>query len=273
MMHEDKQTENREVETGKQMRSGIPRHRKDAMIAAAVTFAVALLLLLLLFFKSLHYDREALAETSTPELMDDEEIYLEPELLEVGNEGETDLKEPEEAAPQPPGNPDPAEEEQPKQVVKNLEPPKEEPVSSKPKLISTPEPSDVKTSTPKKNEDEARNIASSKVKFKTDNNGSPTGKEGATSSSGGNGVSSSGALKGRQMISCPSWKVTVTSKTTVTVSVTVDANGNVTAATAKSGGTPNLRTQCEKMAKGSKWTPKAGAAPATGTITFIVSPS
>lgn len=258
-------SENRKPKSGKQ------EERRDAVIAAAVTFAAAIAILLILFLTSLNYDRRALAETSMPELQDDEEIYLEPELLAVGHDGETELNSPEEAAPQPPGVPDQAEKEQPERVVPNAIPPKEQPVSNKPKLTSTTEESDLKTSTPKLSKEEEKRMAALQG-MKTDNNGSHTGKESETSSTGGNGVSAAGTLKGRSMLSCPTWKVKA-NKTTVKVKVTVDADGNVTAASFESGtATPNLRTQCEKMARGSKWTPKKGAAPATGTITFTIIP-
>lgn len=247
--------------------------RKDAIIAASVTFGVAIVVLLLLFFLSLDYDRQALAQMSTPEMIDDEEVFLEPELLVVGNDGETDLDETTDAAPQTPGEPDPAEKEQPLRVVKNEVPPKETPVSNKPKQVAANTESDVKTSTPKLSKEEEQRIASMGGKLKSDNNGSRTGAEGANSGTGGTGVSTDGALKGRSMISCPTWKLKLNQRTVVTVNVTVDADGNVTQASARSGaGSNNLRAQCVKMAKGSKWTPKKGAAPASGTITFTIIP-
>ena len=101
------------------------REKRDSIIAAAITFVVALVVILLLFFLSLDYDRRALAESSMPELQDDEEVYLEPDLLVVGDDGESDMETVEDAAPQTPGVPDPAEEEQPQRVLKNEEPPKE----------------------------------------------------------------------------------------------------------------------------------------------------
>lgn len=248
------------------------REKRDSIIAAAVTFVVALVVILLLFFLSLDYDRRALAESSMPELQDDEEVYLEPDFLVVGDDGESDMETVEDAAPQTPGIPDPAEEEQPQRVVKNEEPPKEEPVSNKPKQVSTKTESDVKTSTPKLSKEEEKRIGSLQGKFKSDNNGSNTGKEAGVSGTGGTGFSTTGSLKGRKMLSCNTWKVILNQKTVVTVSVTVDADGNVTAASALSGGSPNLRAQCEKMAKTSKWTKKEGAAPAKGTITFTITP-
>lgn len=249
------------------------RENKAQVIAAAITFGVALIILILLFVLTVGDDRRLLSETSNPELQDDEEYFLEPELLVLDNPGDEEVKTVDEAAPQTPGEPDPAEEEQPVRVVKNEEPPKEPPVSNKPKLVSTPKESDVKTSTPKLTAEEEKRIASMSGKLKTDNNGSRTGKESANSGSGGNGIAAQGSVNGRKMISCPTWKLTLTQKTTVKVSITVNAEGNVTKASAISGGTPNLRTQCEKMALKSKWTAKEGAAPASGTITFTITPN
>ena len=248
------------------------RERKDAIIAAAVTFGVALLIIIFLFVKSLNYDREAFAEASIPEYQDEEEYFLEPDLLIMGQTGETDLEQTEEAEPQPPGEPDPAETEQLVKTTPNNEEPKEEPVSTKPKLVSSTEQSDVKTSTPKPSDEDQKRIASIQGKFKSDNNGSRTGKESANSGSGGNGVSVSGSVNGRKQVSISTWPVKLTQKTTVKVSIIVDADGNVTSATAISGGTPTLRSECEKMARTSKWTKKAGAAPQSGTISITITP-
>lgn len=250
------------------------RDRKASAIAAAITFGVALVILVLLFVLTVGSDRRMLSETSIPEMQDDEEIYLEPELLTIDDPGEEKAETEDEAAPQVPGEPDPGEEEQPVRVVKNEVPPVEEPVSNKPKLVSTEKPSDVKTSTPPIKKEEEQRVASMAGKFKTDNNGGRTGVETGVSGSGGFGISTTGSVKGRKMLSCPTWKVKLTQKVTVKVQITVDANGNVTSATAIAGsGTPNLRAQCEKMAKGSKWTAQAGAAPASGTINFTITPS
>lgn len=250
-----------------------PRDRKAAIIAACVTFGFALIILVLLFVLNIGDSRRVLAEVSTPEMQDDEEIFLEPDFIVEDERGEEKAEDIDEAAPQPPGEPDPAQQEQPVKVVKNEKPPKEEPVSNKAELVSSKEKSDVKTSTPKLSAEEEKRLASMSGKLKSDNNGARNGKESANSGAGGDGISVQGSLNGRKMESCSSWKVRLTQKTTVKVSVTVNAEGNVTAATAISGGTPNLRAQCEKMARTSKWTKKAGAAPASGTITFTISPN
>ena len=239
------------------------------MIAAAVTFVAALVILLLLFFMTIGDSRKALAEASIPEYQDEEEIFLEPELLKIDDPGDEVPETVDEAAPQPPGEPDPAPEEQPVKKVKNPEPPKEKPVSNKPKVVSTEKESDVKTSTPKLSEEEEKRIASMQGKLKTDNNGSRTGQESAESGSGGAGVAASGSLNGRKMLSCPTWKQQI-AKATVKVRITVNAEGNVTSATAASGGTAKVRSECEKMALRSKWTPKKGAPLETGVITFNI---
>lgn len=249
-----------------------PRERKASIVAAAVTFGAALIILVFLFVISIGSSREMMASVSTPEIQDNEEIFLEPELLVVDNPGDEDVETVDEPAPQTPGLPDPAEEEQKVRVVKNNEKPKEQPVSSKPKEVSTPKESDAKTSTPKLSAEDEKRIASAQGKFKTDNNGSTTGKNSANSGSGGNGVSAEGNVNGRTMEYCPTWKVRLTQKTTVKVSITVNAEGKVTAASAISGGTPNLRKECEKMALKSRWTKKEGAKPASGTISFEITP-
>lgn len=246
--------------------------RGAQVVAAAVTFGVALVILLLLFILNVGDTRRALAETSTPEIEDTEEIFLEPELLVLDNPGDEVEQTVDEAAPQTPGEPDPSDREERVRVVNNPVPPKETPVTNRPRQVSVAEESDVKTSTPQLSAEEERRIASMQGKLNTDNNGSRTGRESGASGSGGDGVAASGSVNGRRMISCPTWKVRLTQKTTVKVSITVDADGKVTKATAVSGGTPNLRKECEKMALGSKWTAKQGAAPASGTITFTISP-
>ena len=253
------------------------RDRKAAIIAAAITFVAALVILVLLFVLSVGSDdRRMMSEVSVPEMQDDEEIFLEPELLDMSEPGdeltEEDIQE-EEAAPQPPGEPDPAEVEQPQRVVKNEVPPEEPPVSNKPKLVSTKEPSDVKTSTPKLSAEEEKRIAAIGGKLKTDNNGSRTGNESAETGNGQAGMSSQGNLngdKGRKMLSCPTSRPTLNRDYTIRVSVQVTADGNVKSASlANSGGAPaNLTSLCVDLAKKSKWTPKADAPIATGTIVF-----
>lgn len=250
------------------------RERKAAIIAACVTFGVALVVLVLLFVLTVGSDRRLMEEASMPEIQNDVEVFLEPELLKIEEHGDEDAPDIDEAAPQTPGEPDPAPEEQPVRVVKNEVPPKEEPVSNKKELVSTPKPNDVKTSTPKVSTEEEKRIASMQGKFKTDNNGSRTGSEAANAGSGGVGVSASGDVNGRKMESwTPIKNVPLTQKVTVKVNITIDADGKVTAATAVAGGNATQRAAAEKMARSSRWTPKAGAAPASGYMSITIFPN
>lgn len=249
-----------------------PKERKASIIAAIATFAVALIIIVLLFVLTIGGDRRALAETSIPEMQDDEEIFLEPELLVIDNPGDENAEKVDDAAPQTPGEPDPAETEQKVRIVHNEEKPRETPVSNKPKQVASKEESEPKTSIPELTPEEERRIASMQGKLKSDNNGSRTGSESANSGSGGEGISMQGNVNGRKMLSCPTWTLRLTQRTTVRVNITVDADGNVTSASAASGGTANLRKECEKMALRSKWTKKAGAKPTSGTIVFTITP-
>ena len=253
-----------------------PRDKRASIRAGVITFGVALIVLVLLYVMTVGSDRAILAETSTPEFQDDEEIFLEPEMLVMEDPGEEveevikDLP-----APPAPGEPDPAEtpeQEQPVRVVKNdIESP-EPPVTTKPQLVSTPKESDVKTSTPPLSDQEKR-AASMKGKFVTDNNGSRNGVDGPVASVGETMgfAKPQGSVSGRSMLSCPTKKLTITQPTTIKVRIEVNADGRVTSATAISGGTPLLRKECEQMARQSKWTKEAGAPLANGTITFHIS--
>lgn len=56
--------------------------RTDSIIAAAITFVVALLILLFLFFGGMTFDRAELAVSSTPEIEPlEEELFIEPEIM------------------------------------------------------------------------------------------------------------------------------------------------------------------------------------------------
>lgn len=249
-----------------------PREKKDSAIAAAVTFVAAMLLLVVLFWGSLSFDRDSMAQASVPEISDDEPLFIEPELLEISDPGTEQTELNEKAAPEMPGVPDPAPEEQPRQQLK-AETPKEKPVPDRQPLVSQKkQESDVRQKEPKPSAEETQRVASLKGKFKSDNNGSLSGKNADNVGSGGDGVASSGKLNGRKMLSCPSSKVKISQKTTVVVRITVNAAGAVTSATAQSGGTPNLRKVCEGWARQSRWSEKPGAAPAGGTITFTITP-
>lgn len=248
--------------------------KKAAVWAAAATFVSALIILVLLFVLTVGSDRSLLASASIPEIQDDEEYFLEPELLVLDNPGNEDAENIDEAAPQPEGQPDPAPAEQPVRAVKVKEEVKEKPETNKAPLVATAKESDVKTSKKVLTAEEEKRIAEMQGKLKTENNGSSTGKTAAASGAGGDGISAVGNVNGRKWLGCTTWKVRLNQKTTVVVNVEVDADGKVTKAQAVSGGgSDNLRKECEKMAKTAKWTAKKGAATAKGTITFTIIPS
>lgn len=248
-----------------------PRERRASIIAACVTFGAALVILVLLFILSVGDNRAALAQESIPELHDDEEIFLEPELLQMGNDGEEELDLQEEAAPQPPGIPDQGETEQKVSVVQNTTPDNNN-TSNQREVISTPKPSDVPAPKPKPSDEDNQRITNMGGNFNSPNNGAVNGQSSPNSGSGGNGVTASGVLKGRQMLSCNRNPIALkpgVTKGVVKVEVVVNAKGDVTSAKAISGPS-ELFAECERRAKNSKWSASKGAPDAKGTITFTI---
>lgn len=81
------------------------KSEKDQALAAFLTFLTVLVILLVLFFGSVSWDRQALAESSTPEIMSVEETFIEPELVDLGEEVSQTNDKP---APTLKGEPDPA---------------------------------------------------------------------------------------------------------------------------------------------------------------------
>lgn len=247
-------------------RTSTQNRRRDSLLAAAITCAVAALLLLILFCCSMRMDRSMTAAAATPELMaDDEETFLEPELLDLGEE-QSDATD--EAAPSLAGEPEKGEKVAPTPVVRGENPqpapPKEKPVTQK---ASSP----VKATEPpatKKEERKALNPAAGKF---TATNGDRVGKpDGAAS--GGEGVGITGSARGRTFLGCDKPRTSLRFKTVITVDVTVDAGGRVTAASARSGADAAIRRECERAARTARWSAKKGAGETRGTITFTITP-
>ena len=145
--------------------------RQDSIIAAAVTFAVALLLLLSLFFGGMTFDRALLAQASVPEIQtEDDELFIEPEILQdLGEEYAVAQDAP---APAFKGLPQQAEEENTRLVVpgKNVNPapPVEKPVTSTKK-------SPVKAADPPKTSEEKKIVTSKMANKFPGQNGSSSG--------------------------------------------------------------------------------------------------
>lgn len=243
------------------------KERKDRIFAALLTFLVTLLLLTVLFFGSISWDREALAQASTPELMDEEEpIFIEPELVELGEENAVTKTTP---APAMKGEPEPA----PEDKAEIIEPgPKPEPAPPKPKLNTQKKESKLKVTEPSQTDKERQKATSSVASKFSPKNGATEGTDKGTSGAGGTGVGVSGNAHGRTFISCPKPDVALRHKTIVTVNVVIDADGNVTEAKAAGSADASIRRKCEAAARKARWSAKKGATSTRGSITFTITP-
>lgn len=241
------------------------RYDKDRAIAAFLTFLVALVILLTLFFGGISWDRQALAEASTPEIMD-EEVFIEPELVELGEENAVNHDKP---APAMKGEPDPA----PEDKAEIIEPgPKPEPAPPKPKLNTQKKESKMKVEEPSQTDKERQKATSSVANKFSHRNGAVEGTDKGTSGAGGTGVGVSGNAHGRSFISCPKPDVALRHKTIVTVNVVIDAEGKVVEATAKGSADASIRRKCEAAARQARWSAKKGATSTRGSITFTITP-
>lgn len=241
------------------------RYDKDRTIAAFLTFLVALAILLTLFFGGISWDRQALAEASTPEIMD-EEVFIEPELVELGEENAVNHDKP---APAMKGEPDPA----PEDKAEIIEPgPKPEPAPPKPKLNTQKKESKMKVEEPSQTDKERQKATSSVANKFSHRNGAVEGTDKGTSGAGGTGVGVSGNAHGRSFISCPKPDVALRHKTVVTVNVVIDAEGKVVEATAKGSADASIRRKCEAAARQARWSAKKGATSTRGSITFTITP-
>lgn len=243
-------------------------HSRDSLIAALVTLLVVGLLLVWLLVATLRYDERLAATTMNPEL-EEEEIFLDPELLLETHQsiGEPDATAHDAPAPEVKGEPAPAPVEQPHTVIsgENTAPSPEQP------LIASSEESPVQTAAPDKKKEEEKVATSMAGKFSS-KPGSVTGKFDSPGGSDGVGSGVTGKMSGRQFLGCPLPDVTLAHKTTVTVSITVDAEGKVLTAAASGAATREIRKKCEQAAMQARWSAKKGAASTRGSITFTIIP-
>lgn len=245
---------------------------KDSIIAAAVTFGVVLLLLLLLFFGSMRFDRNLLAQSSTPEVMmlaDDDEQFIEPEIVE--DLGEQDALTHDEPAPAMKGQPEKSDTENSKLVVpgKNSKPapPVEKPVTQK-------KENPVKAQEPPKTDEKKQKVTSKMAGKFPGQNGAENGRTGQ-SGAGGTGMGISGSVSGRTFKGCPKPSVELQNQVVVEVKVTINAAGHVTAATARSRrgkASQTILRACEQAARGARWNEDPGTPAAHGSITFTITP-
>lgn len=241
--------------------------RRDSLIAVAVTLFVTVLMVLALMFGGITYD-EQLAKASIPEMQDEEEIFLEPELLEMNKTiGEEDAVNNDAPAAEVKGEPVPAETEQSHTQIKGTN---ENPAPNVHEHITQAEESSVQTITPSKKEEEK--VASSMAGKFSSKPGAAEGKFDSTSGSGGTGSGVTGKMSGRQFLGCPLPDVSLSHKVVVTVSITVDADGKVTSATASGAADRSIRKKCEEAAMKAKWSAKKGTPSTRGSITFTIIP-
>lgn len=241
------------------------QEKKDKGIAAGVTMLVALAILLWLFFTGLSWDREKLAAASIPEEAQEEELFLDPELLNLGEEDATANDQP---APNPLGEPEPAPVDN-NRLIEPGENPK--PAPPQPKMVSTPKESEVKSTEPTVTDKERQKITSSMSNKFSGKNGKPDGKNGSNGS-GGDGIGVQGFARGRAFQGCPKPYLESNHKLTVTVNVVVDESGRVTHATAAGGASATIRRACEQAALKARWSAKKGAGETRGTLTFTITP-
>lgn len=239
----------------------------DRAIAALLTFLVVLAILLVLFFGGISWDRQALAEAPTPELIQEEEVFIEPELVELGEETAVNNQEP---APTLKGEPDPAPEDNAEIVDPGPKPdPKPKPVRNE---ITQKKESKLQQEEAARTEKERKKATSSVANKFSSKNGSAEGSDKGTSGAGGTGVGVSGNAHGRSFISCPKPDVALRHKTVVTVNVVIDAEGKVTEAKATGSASADIRRKCETAARQARWSAKKGATSTRGSITFTITP-
>ncbi len=242
---------------------------KDRAIAAGLTFFVALALLLVLFFGGMTFDRQFLAESSTPELLpEEEETFIEPELVDLGEE--TSVTHNTDPAPTLKGEPEPA----PEDHAEIVEPGEKTAPVPKPvvKEVTQKKESKVQKEEPSLTDKERRKATSSVANKFAPKNGQTEGSDKGTSGAGGTGVGVSGNAHGRSFISCPKPDVALRHKTVVTVNVVIDAEGKVTEASATGSADASIRRKCEAAARQARWSAKKGATSTRGSITFTITP-
>lgn len=239
--------------------------RKDSLIASLITMGVVGVILLVLFLGGLPYHEPPLAEASIPELLPidpDEELFIAPDLLQDA------------------GEPEATSDADPSPVAEGVEEAKTSPepkpaaqtaiASEKPertKLKKDKEKADVKTT-----EREDRETVNREREKAGENVRKGFSKPSSTAGSGGTGVGVAGSAPGRRFLGCDKPDIALREKTIVTVSMTVDADGHVTAVGDVRGGTREMQTKCKAAAWSARWSAKKGAAPTPATITFTITP-
>lgn len=241
------------------------RENKDRMIAACGTALLTGLLLLVLFTGSIGWDRAVLSAVSIPEEQSDEELFIDPELIDLG---ELENEKTDAPAPSENGEPEKAETDN-REPIERGENPKPAPAVEK-KVTQTHE-SPVKATEPSQSEKERKKVTSKVANSFSGKNGNPEGRPGGKGS-GDTQTGVAGNARGRTFLGCPKPVVELSRKVVVTVDITVDEDGRVVSASARGSGNTEIRRKCEQSARRARWSKKPGSGQTPGTITFTITP-
>lgn len=240
--------------------------KKDTIIAVAVTFLVAALMALLLIFTHISLSNDTPAKSSPVEIMPDEELFIDPELLLLGEENAVADDAPAQALH---GQPEPAQTEVTRINVPGINPKPAPPVE---KHVVQKKPSPVKATEPQANDEERSKAASAVAAGFSPRNGREDGNVSGASGSKGSATGVSGNVRGRKFLGCPKPDVALRHKTVVKVMITVDAEGRVISASASGSADAAIRRKCEQAARAARWSEKPGASETRGSITFTITP-
>lgn len=247
-------------------------YRRSRLVAAVLTALIAALIVVVLCVSSMGWDSSRLAENAVADtaMTEEEDVFLEPELLETGDNSPVPA---DEAAPVPTGEPEQAETPVERPVAKADNPRHN---AETERLVSSKAESPVKTVRPSAR-DEEEALVSSKMKNKFNAKNGRSDGRGTQAGSGGSGSGAAGRLRGRTFLGCPEPKVEVPRSVSIVVNVTVDAEGRVTAASFGSdsgpgAGNTRLREACVRQSRKARWSAKEGAPPARGTLTWHLLP-
>lgn len=243
-----------------------PGEKKASAIAAAITFAVVALLLLVLFTCSIGWDRVALSAASVPEPTADEELFIDPELIDLG---EMSTPEIDEATPAEIGEPVKADVDVRQPVERGENPDPAPPVEKK---ITQKKESPVKATEPQQTKEERRKASSTVADKFSGKSGVTDGKFASSAGAGSTGVGVTGKARGRSFLGCPKPVVELTNKVTVVVDIVVNEEGGVISASARGSASASIRRKCEQAARQARWSKKRGAGDTPGTITFVITP-
>lgn len=243
-----------------------PDEKKASAIAAAVTLVAVALTLLLLFTCFIGWNRDDLLSASAMQQKDDEELFIDPELIDLG---EMSTPEIDEATPAEIGEPEKADADVRQPIEPGQNPDPAPPIEKK---ITQKDESPVKTTEPQQTKEERRK-ASTKVADKfSGKSGVADGKFESSAGAGATGVGVTGKARGRSFLGCPKPVVELTNKVTVVVNIVVNENGNVISASARGSASATIRRKCEEAALKARWSKKRGAGDTPGTITFVITP-